>query len=87
MILERKDLQQLQHVLKENIKHLVDYKGIVNAKINNAWNGSIPGSELGKKQFKELNRLKDDKRWAKKQYKTVTELQRKIKLILSTTNV
>lgn len=87
MILERKDLQQLQHVLKQNIKHLVDYKEIVNAEINNAWNESIPGSELGKKQFKKLNQLKDDKRWVKKQYKTVTDLQRKIKLILSTTNV
>lgn len=87
MNLERKDLQQLQHVLKQSINHLVEYKEIVNAEINNAWNESIPGTELGKKQFKKLNRLKDDKRWAKKQYKTVSELQRKIKLILSSTNV
>lgn len=87
MKLERKDLQQLQHLLKRQIDSLVEYKEVIDREINHAWNNSIPGTELGKRHFKELNKLKDWKRYAKKEYKTVTQLQRKIKLILSTASI
>lgn len=83
MKLERKDLQQLQHALKDRIHSLEHCKEMLNEQINATWNASIPDTELGKKAFKRLNRFKDDKRYVRKQLKITNDLQRKIKLMLS----
>lgn len=83
MKLERKDLQQLQHALKDRIHSLEHCKEMLNDQINATWNASIPDTELGKKAFKRLNRFKDDKRYVRKQLKITNDLQRKIKLMLS----
>lgn len=81
--LTREQKQSLVSLFQKVLRGLEADKQVTRGYVQEAWMNSSKESELGKLQFKFLNKLRDDQRNLKNQYNTLAEIQRKLKRQLS----